>query len=78
MGHGFSSGWVQFVISVAWFSLRFIKQGKFQKFKLILWLVINSLASSEVKVGVGLRFHSSVLSSCIGSSMVIKHVLQLF
>jgi len=35
-----------------------IEQGRFLKFKLILWSVIKSLASGEVKGGVGLRFPS--------------------
>lgn len=69
MRHGFSLGWVQFVIYVTSFFLRLYRI----KFKLTLWLVMKNLAFREGEVSSGLPVYSGCLSCCIGSSVVIKH-----
>lgn len=76
MGHRFSSVWVQFVVCVTVFP-KVVKWVKFQKFKLIQWLVMRNLLTSSGDEDIGLHF-SGFLSTCIGSFVVINLVLYLF
>ena len=76
MGHRFSSVWVQFVVCVTVFP-KVVKLVKFQKFKLIQWLMMRNLLTSSGDEDIGLHF-SGFLSTCIGSFVVINLVLYLF
>jgi len=76
LGHRFSSVWVQFVVCVTVFP-KVVKWVKFQKFKLIQWLVMRNLLTSSGDEDIGLHF-SGFLSTCIGSFVVINLVLYLF